>query len=82
MTRVRSLLHPFGWGALVGGVIVAAVGLASGDELGGLAWSYGVLVVLAAAYLLAGLHIREAVATRRAPAAKTVTRRHPEASGA
>jgi hypothetical protein len=82
MTRLRSLLHPFGWGALVGGVIVATVGLASGDELGGLAWSYGVLVVLAAAYLIAGLHIRTAVATRRTSPAKTVTGRHPEASGA
>jgi uncharacterized membrane protein YebE (DUF533 family) len=82
MTRIRSLLHPFGWGALVGGMIVALVGMTSGDELGGLAWTYGILVVLAAAYLLAGLRIRAALAARSAPRRSSAPQHRPEASGA
>jgi len=65
MTRFRFILHPFGWGSLVGGAAVALLGLTSGSELGGLAWTYGVLVVIAAAYLLVGLRIHAALRARR-----------------
>jgi hypothetical protein len=82
MTRIRSFLHPFAWGALAGGILVAVVGLTSGDELGGLAWSYGVLVVLAAAYLLVGLRIRAALVARAATTRTSSTQHRAEASGA
>jgi predicted lipid-binding transport protein (Tim44 family) len=82
MTRHHSFLHPFGWGSLVGGALVAGIGQVAGTELGGLAFMYGILVAMTAAYLLIGLRIHAAVVARRDRVRENVQRRQAEASGA
>lgn len=82
MSSHHAVLHPFGWGSLVGGAVAAGIGQASGSELGGLAWTYGVLVVMAAAYLLIGLHLYTALIARRRSASTASRAQRTEASGA
>jgi uncharacterized membrane protein YebE (DUF533 family) len=77
MTRHHPFLHPFGWGSLAGGMLIALVGKLSSSEIGALAWTYGVLVVLGAAYLLIGLHVYAAYRARqeaRSEAGRPVSR--------
>jgi len=82
MTRHHTLLHPLGWGSLVGGAVAAGIGQAAGSELGGLAWTYGILVIMTASYLLIGLRVHAAVVARRDQARPVAQPHQAEASGA
>jgi len=76
MNRSSEALHVSGLVGLVGGTILVLAGVAMGPELGGMVTSYGMLVVLAAGYLLIGLRVRRALQRRTAP-----TRSHASAVG-
>jgi hypothetical protein len=56
-----SFLWATTWTALAGGALLMLVGLVSGSELGSMFAGYGLLIALAAAYLGAGLAIRDRV---------------------
>ncbi len=71
MTRHHPFLHPFGWGSLTGGTLIALVGKLSNSEIAALAWTYGVLVVLGAAYLLIGLRVYAAYRGRQQARSET-----------
>lgn len=64
--RLRSA----GLAGLVLGLVAMVLG-AFGGEMGQLGAGYGLLLVLAAGYLLAGLAVRDAVQSRRARASAT-----------
>jgi len=59
----EQILRRFGWVGLVTGLVALAAGPMAG-ELGSMLAGYGTLVLLSAAYLLAGLAIRDRVRRR------------------
>ncbi len=66
----QQILRGFGLFGAVAGLVLLAVGPFTG-ELGSMLAGYGLLVLVGAAYLLAGLAIRDRV-RRRARTARTV----------
>ena len=66
--RVSEPLKAFGVFGLVAGC-VAVVASPLGGPLAGLLATYGVLVAVAAGYLLVGMRVRAALRRRRAPRA-------------
>jgi len=66
----QQILRGFGLAGAVAGLVLLAVGPFAG-ELGSMLAGYGLLVLVSAAYLLAGLAIRDRV-RRRARTARPV----------
>lgn len=75
--------HPAYWGfglaGLATGVVLTAVGVLGADEIAGMASGYGIMVIGAAAYLLAGLKLRERLG-RRAPSVANASSRSTSAA--
>ena len=73
------MLWGAGWAGLAVGVALAAMGIVGSSDVLQLAGGYGVLMAGSAAYLLAGLKVRETLARRtrpaRIPSGQTVTQR-------
>ncbi|MGH2428186.1 MAG: hypothetical protein ACRDGV_04760 [Candidatus Limnocylindria bacterium] len=76
---MRRSLWPVASAGITTGVLIVLAGAAAGGELGPLAAGYGVLVLVSAVYLAAGLAIRDRV-WRRLPALRLP--RVPRASAA
>jgi hypothetical protein len=72
MNRTHSALWGFGLAGMATGICLTAVGAVGAGDIAGLAGGYGVLVIGSAAYLMAGLKLRERLG-RRTPAAATNT---------
>ena len=66
MKKKHSALSGFGLAGLATGVVLTAVGVLGADDIAGMAGGYGIMVIGAAVYLLAGLKLRERLG-RRAP---------------
>jgi hypothetical protein len=71
MTESNQSLRGFGLIGLVGGVLATIGGQLTGSELGALASGYGVLVIVAAGYLLVGMQVKSALQRRHAAAHST-----------
>jgi hypothetical protein len=72
MNRTHSALWGFGMAGLATGIVLTAVGAIGAGDIAGLAGGYGVMLTGAAAYLMAGLKLRERL-SRRTPAVATST---------
>lgn len=59
MNRTHSALWGFGLAGLVSGAVLTAIGMLGAGDIASLAGGYGLLVIVSAAYLLAGLKLRE-----------------------
>jgi hypothetical protein len=70
MNRTHSVLWGFGLAGMAAGIVLTVVGFVGAGDIAGLAGGYGVLVIGSAAYLLAGMKLRERLG-RRAPAVAT-----------
>ncbi|MEP6469626.1 MAG: hypothetical protein ABJC24_07630 [Chloroflexota bacterium] len=64
MKRMHPALWAFGLAGLVAGAVLTAIGIFGANELASLAGGYGLLVIGSAAYLLAGLKLRERLSHR------------------
>lgn len=73
MKRTHPAFWGAGWAGLFVGTLMTAIGLNAGSELGQMAGGYGLLITGSAAYLIAGLGLRQAFA-RRAQAPRTASR--------
>jgi hypothetical protein len=65
MNQRHSMLWIAGWAGLVGGGFLALIGVISADDLARFAGGYGLMTMAAAAYLLLGLGLRNALGRRR-----------------
>jgi hypothetical protein len=70
MNRTHSALWGFGLAGMATGIVLSAVGAIGASDIASLASGYGVLVIGSAAYLMAGLKLRERLG-RRTPAVAT-----------
>jgi hypothetical protein len=70
MNRTHSALWGFGLAGMATGIALTAVGAIGAGDIASLASGYGVLVIGSAAYLMAGLKLRERLG-RRSPAIAT-----------
>ena len=74
MNRSHPALWAFGWAGLASGVLMATIGIVGAGDIASLAGGYGVLVMGAALYLLAGLKLRARLAGRAAGTATAPSR--------
>jgi hypothetical protein len=70
MNKTHPGLWGFGLAGLASGIALVAVGSFGASELADMAGSYGVMVIAAASYLLAGLALRERFGRRSQAIAK------------
>ena len=64
MKRSHPKLWIAGWAGFAGGAVMTLIGVVAADELSQLAGGYGLMIMGAACYLLAGLGLRETLARR------------------
>jgi hypothetical protein len=64
MKRTHPALWGFGLAGVVTGALLTAVGLVGADEIARMAGGYGLMMIGAALYLLAGLKLREQLGRR------------------
>jgi hypothetical protein len=64
MKRNHSRLWIAGWAGIAGGALLTVIGVVATDELSRLAGGYGLMIMGAAAYLLAGLGLRDTLVRR------------------
>jgi hypothetical protein len=72
MNRTHSALWGFGLAGMAAGISLTVFGFVGAGDVAGLAGGYGVLVIGSAAYLLAGMTLRDRLG-RRAPVVATST---------
>jgi hypothetical protein len=80
MKQTHPMFWAAGWVAIVAGSLLAAVGLLSSNELLNLAGGYGLMVAGCGLYLIAGLKLRQLVASRRTPSEHMPASGHMPAS--
>jgi hypothetical protein len=64
MKRTHPALWGFGLAGVVTGALLTAIGLVGADEVARMAGGYGLMMIGAALYLLAGLKLREQLGRR------------------
>lgn len=73
MKRSHPAFWVAGWAGVVAGISLAAIGLNASSDVASLAGGYGVLVLGASFYLLAGLGLRRRLGQRTAAMSPAVS---------